>query len=687
MKPAVLNKIGFWIVFLLVILFPLFFLPITSEFYEFNKHILLVLGAGALLLVWALTFIVERQVKITRNPLGLPLLIIIAVWIISTLSQTPNRMDALLDPGSTLSIVALSVFFLTSLNFIKTNKELNLLVRGVIGSFSVVAILTLIWGSGLVTKIIPWTFAQSTLWSTTGNPLTVMVSLLVLVPLIAILIVKQKENSNAVLSLSVILFLFVIAAGLISYRLFRSPGNRPVFLSQSASWSIAMESLKLSPLFGSGPSTYLSDFTRFKPVTFNLTPNWNIRFSSASNYYLQILTTVGLTGLAAFLFLAFKVLDLFVRSIKSAIDSQAHTPALAAGASAVMIFVTFFFIPPGLTTLFLLFSLMVIIVSSHKLMGSSLVHEAHIDIVAATDSGVRTPILPWITLILVLGLLIPASFTLGKAYAAEVVFQTALTAASRNEGKNTYQAIIKAINLNPYKDTYHVAAAQTDLLLANSAATKSNLSADDRTLITNLVQQSIQEAKNAVALNPLKVTNVENLAAIYQNLLNFAQGADQWAVASYQQSIVLDPANPNLRIALGGIYFAQKNYDQAIQDFQQAADLKPDLANAFYNMSAAYKEKKDYANAYTAMQAVVAKIDRNSPDYPKAQGELDDLAKLAGAQAQAQTPAAPSPTQLEAPKPLPSPKVNPPITLPSNLGPATTGTPSPTPAPTPITAP
>ncbi len=202
-----------------------------------------------------------------------------------------------------------------------------------------------------------------------------------------------------------------------------------------------------------------------------------------------------------------------------------------------------------------------------------------------------------------------------------------------------------------------------------------------------MVQQAIREAKNAVTLNPTKVTNVENLAGIYQNLLNFAQGADEWSVASYRQAVLLDPTNPNLRISLGGIFYARKNYDEAIRLFQQAADLKPNYANAYYNMSAAYKEKKDYQNAYLAMQNVVNLIDKTTPDFLKAQGELEDLSKLIGAQTA--VPSQPVKSELEAPKALPSPKVNPPLNLPSDLGPQVTTTPAPqaSPAPTAVPAP
>ncbi len=684
-SPTLLHKIGFYIIVGLVFIFPLLFLPITSEYYEYNKHFLLLLSSAFLLLIWTLSFVLNHQVRITRNPLGLPILALLGVWIISTFSQTPNRLDALLEPGSTGTIIALSIIFITATSFIKTKKELDQLTHTLILSFSVLALISLLWGSGLAEKIVPWAFAKTPLWTPAGNPLTVLTSLLILVPFVGLLILRLKDNSSKVLALSIALFLFVISSGLIAYRLFRQPGNRPVFLSQQVSWAIAMESLKLSPLLGTGPSTYLSDFTRFKPVTYNLTPNWAIRFTSASNYYLQILTTLGLLGLTSMIFLAYKVIDLLVRSIRSASESPAHSGAIAALVSAALILTSLLFIPPSIITLFLLFILLILAISSFKLMGSSLVHEANIDIVAASDSGVRTPILPWISLLLALGLIIPGFYSLGKAYYAETYFQKAIFAAGKNEGRNTYQNLVSAINYNPAKDSYRVTASQTNLLLANSAATKTNLTAEDRTLITQLIQQSIQEAKNAVALNPFKATNVENLAAIYQNLLNFAQGADQWSIASYRQAIALDPTNPSLRISLGGIYFAQKNYDEAIRLFQQSADLKPDLANAFYNISAAYKEKKDYQNAFAAMQLVVSKLDRTSPDFSKAQSELEELAKLAGTTAQ--VPAAPEGTQLAAPQPLPTPKVNPPITLPSNLGPEATVTPAPSPAASPAPLP
>jgi tetratricopeptide (TPR) repeat protein len=693
MKSATLHKIGFYLVLFLTAIFPVFFLPITSEFYEFNKNFLLIGVSGILLLLLTVGFVVDKQVKITRSPFGLPILAVLITWLISTIARTPNRLDAILNPNQTGTIVALAIYYFTATNFIRTKRELDLLVAGLVGSFSLLAFSSILWGTGIMENVSPWAFAKVSVWTPTGNPLMTLSMLVILLPFLGILIAKQKENSNRMLALSVALFLFVAASGITAYRIFQNPANRPIFLSQSVSWSIAMEALKISPLIGTGADTYLTDFTRFRPVSYNMSENWNIRFNSASNYYLQILTTIGLLGLGAVAFLFLRVVTLLIRSLRSSSDASAHTTALTASVTAVILMASFFIVPPGAVSLFLLFTLLIMVVAAFKLMGSPLVHDANIDIVAASDSGIRTPILPLLSFALSLALVIVYGPTLAKAYYAEVAFQKGLTAVGKNDGKTAFESINTAIKFNPFRDSYRTAASQTYLLLANSAATKKDLTADDRDTITKLVQQSIQEAKNAVSLNPAKATNLVMLANVYQNLVNFAQGADQWAVASYQQAIALDPTNPELYVSLGGIYYARQNFDEALRLFLLAADRKPNYANAFYNISAAYKQKKDYQNAYVAMQQVINIVDKTSADYIKAKGELEDLGKLIGETSQ--VPAQPEKTELETAKPLPSPTVNPPIKLPSELGPetpTTTPTPSAAPsvspaAPTPTTAP
>jgi tetratricopeptide (TPR) repeat protein len=681
MKPsATIHKIAFWIITATVFLTPLFFLPVTSDFYEFNKQILLFIVSSVLFILLSVSFILDRQVRLVKSPLGLPLLAILAVWLGSTFFKSPNYFDAFFESGQTGTYVALILFFFSAINLLRTKKETDTVLYAYLSSLGLLAVVTILWASGLASGIINISWLKLPVWSPTGNPLASIILLATSIPFAITTLVREKGNSPKSLILSVLLFLSVIAGGLMGYRLFR-PGSeyQPLFLSQQDSWAIALESLKVSPLTGSGPATYLSDFSGYRPLTYNLGTNWAVRFSSASNYYLHLLTITGILGLVAYLFLVTRTVSLLRHVTHSSSESPFHALALSSIISALFLFILQLFIPPVMVVIFATFFLLTLAIASLRQLGSPLVTEANIDIVAATESGARTPILPWVSLFFSLVIAIPVFFFTYQAFAAETFFQKALTAAAANQGKTTYDNLIEAIRLNPYKDTYRVAYSQTNLLLANSIAGNANLTQDDRSTVAQLVQQSIREGKNAVSLNPTKVTNLENLAGIYRNLLGFADGADAWAIAAYQEAINVDPVNPNLRIALGGVQYALKNYDEAIKDFQAAADLKPNLANAYYNLAAAYREKGDLQNAVTAMQQVVTLVDPSSSDYTQAQSELTDLKKKLGTTAPAAVTPAPQQSELQAPKPLPTAAVKPPLELPSDLGPNVSTTPAPTP--------
>ena len=105
----------------------------------------------------------------------------------------------------------------------------------------------------------------------------------------------------------------------------------------------------------------------------------------------------------------------------------------------------------------------------------------------------------------------------------------------------------------------------------------------------------------------------------------FAKGADKFAIGSFNQAITLDPINPNLRVALGGVYYALGDFDKAIQTFEMAVLAKPDLANIHYNLSAAYREKGENQKAIDEMTTVLSLVAKDSPDYELAKAELENL--------------------------------------------------------------
>ena len=403
----------------------------------------------------------------------------------------------------------------------------------------------------------------------------------------------------------------------------------------------------------------------------------------ASNYYLQLLATTGIIGLGFYVFLILRTTTLFRRALRFASDSSWKTSATASVGTTLFFLIAQLFIPISLTYIFMTFVLFSISIAVFRQLGSPLVHEANIDLVASSESQSHSTILPWIVLPVFITISSLGTYFFVQNYRGELAYKKAIDGVSANNAQNTINALISAMDINPNSDTYRIAYSQINLTLAINLSNKKDLTDEDRTVITQLVQQSVQEAKNAITLNPTSASNMENLANIYRNLLNLTEGADAWTIAAYRQAVNLDPLSPNLRIALGSVYYALKNYDEAIKYFQQAVDLKPDFANASYNLSASYREKGDFQNAFNAMQSVVNNLDKSSPDYVKAQSELDELkTKLPVSTTPTPTPTSAVKSQLEAPLPIPSPKVSP-IELPADLAPNATTTPTPTLTPTP----
>jgi len=646
-KNLVINKIISWSIVALVGLTPLFFLPFTSEFYDFNKNSLLFVLCSILLIAWVLKMVLAKKVTFRRTPFDLPLLAVAGAFILSTLFSAPNKLETLWLVNGTGTIIALTILYFIITNNLKKqdqNKILSaLLVSGVI--LSLITIYQFIGlGETFIADDSPFAFLKLKSWTPAGGLLPLATFLIVvLVTALSQFFSRLKKRSSSTSALvSYLLSLLFILAGLVivAFQLFQ-PASRPLLLPFSIAWAIAVESFKNGKtfLFGIGSKSFLDAFSQFRPLSYNLTPFWAVRFGSSSNFYLHLLTTVGTLGLAAWLWFILKI-------VKARPLSLIHYSIF----SALLILL---FLPANFLLLFVLYILVTLLAIS----------------LPTGEYSEESRILPWTIFIPVFLLASGCLFFLGRTYAAEVYFKRSLDNIVKNDGANAYSNQIQAITLNPYNDIYRISYSQTNLLLAGALASKTDISDQDRQDITTLIQQSISEAKVAVSLNKNKIINWENLANIYRQLINFAEGADQWTIATLRQTINLDPINPELKLSLGGVYYALGNYDEAIRWFQQAVDNKVNFTNGYYNLSAAYKEKGDFKKAHEMMQITLSLIPTDSADYQKARDELEELGK--NLPAEAATPSATQPAEeipteslLNEPESLPSPVISPPIELP-----------------------
>jgi tetratricopeptide (TPR) repeat protein len=655
-------------------LVPLFFLTITPNFFSFNKRFLIYILASVSLIAFSLRTITRRRLQITLSPATKPLLALVAIYIISSVFQTPNTTQGLF--GHTSLVTALAIIFITTTSSQKNSFITKSTITSLIASVSL-ASLVAIYQSLEIGKAIGPDFLQSKTFNPIGGPLPLLTLTLTLLPATIYLGIKNSQWFLKLLTFTGVILMVVASIFQINYLLPSTPEASLNLLPLSAGWSIAVDIFKnwSTALLGTGPETFATTFTRLRPLRLNYLPVWNLRYSNSTNEILTILTTTGLLGLVSFI-------TSFTRTIsnsqKSLTSDPTHKSPLTVFTQISLIssFIILFLVPVSPTFLATSFILLAITSINLKLANHEQTQDIVINLVAApkkTSSQTNTAntILPWVYASLnfiIIGLF---WFFAGRMYQAAVLTKKAINTLN-TEAVASYNYQSQAYNLDPTNPTYRINFSQTSLALANSLAQRQDLSDQDKKDLAQLVEQAIREAKNATTLDPVNVFAWENLANLYRQLLNFAEGASDWTIASYSQAISLDPTNPALRLDIGGVLLSLKDYDNAVKFFEQAIERKSDWANAHYNLSSAYKAKENYPRALAEMRIVVQLLDPNTEDYQKAQDELQELENMVPATTPSSptepgiTPA-PEDIQLVTPTPIPSPVE--PVDLPDDAGP------------------
>jgi len=633
-----LNSIEKYLIIVGAGLFVVFVLPGFPSPYYIPKEIFLAVVISLALIISMVKSIIKGETKFATGKFDIAVILLMLVYILGSIVGATNKMEAFLYPGTTTFVILSALFYLVINQFTRRGKNavsLALFASGILLSISI-----LFTQLGIFAKIpqLP-AFMKDPTFNPLGANLQSIIYLLALLPIGIAQIIKEKEAVKR-LFFGVASAVIVFGVVLVGINLLPGKPQAVILPTWQTSWEVAIDTLKKSPLLGAGSSNYLSAFNLYRPISYNASNLWQVRFSSANNYYFTLITELGLLGLAAMVILLISIYKKLSADYKNRAWEEI---------SIVVLVVAFALFPTAPALIFLLMALLAVFSGSEEKTITIATNKVPATIVAA----------PVFLAILALG------FFGTKAVMAENYYNKSLEALSANNAKDTYNYMAQAEKMNPYVDRYHASMAQVDMALANSIATKKDITDADRTTITQLVQQAIAEGKATVTLNQTRSGNWEVLAQIYRSIMSFAEGSDQFAVQTYTQAVALDPINPDLRISLGGVYYALADYDNAISAFQLAVVAKSDLANAHYNLAAAYAAKKDYDKAITEMNTVLSLIPQGSDDYKTATTVLDQL--------KAQKPATTTTSEnLTSPTTTEKTNVQPPITLPSEATPPAT---------------
>ncbi len=672
---GLLRLVSRYLIIATVFLFPIFFLPITQEFFVTQKFYLMLFSSLVLLGLIGVSILISRKLHTINTPFIRITVALLAVKGVSLLFASTNRIQALyILPTGLLPLAASLLFFIGALYiYVETKKELPL--KQALGAGALIASLVSIvfyfnpFESASLSASL--TFLKNQQFSVLGNIFdSALFFGFIIVGGIGSLFSSSSHKMSFKPSMKLLgVLVSAIALGMMITLLLKTDSKTQAKFQLppiGASWNANVETLKnpKTALIGIGIDNYDVLFTGTKSPTYNSTDSWQVNYTLSRSHFLHLWAESGILGLLTMLIL-FVYLVREVNGLFEAKDPDALMYALLGGYLSLV----FVLLPASYIMIVLFFIYLIALVQR------SLHHE---DQPTTTFNLAHMPLAYVSLFILCICTVVGTSYFASKTYASEISFKKSIDAIRTNNGREVYTNLQKAVQANPYIERYRSQFAQVNLLLANNIAQKENITDDERQAAGQFVQQSIAEAKALVALNPNRASNWNTLAVIYRNIINVAQGADAWTIASYQEAIKHDPANPLLHLNLGGVYYGAKNYEGSTKSFERAVSLKPDWANAHYNYAWSLFQEGKTAAAVSVMQNVLTLLDEKSEDYKTAQTNFDvfkekldaestESAQLKpGLQAPTDSTATQSPLQLPA---SPAAQLSPAIKLPESSAP------------------
>ncbi len=668
-KYRIIDGIIFGAISLIFFLCPLFFTGVVAQGLGFEKMMLFYLLTLIGSVAWVTKGVISGELRITRTPLDIPVIASLVLVIISV-AFSVSRKDSILGYyGSPVkSLAAVVVFILFYYLFINNINipRLKKLFWVFSASAALISAFSLLQLNGIY--ILPLDFAKQINFNPLGSLSALTMGLVVMLPFLVVGAAQYRDiaskgdrqsagmtamqiflgvvvlaalavlfilngftywpvavitivivlmfylskvvpisNNNLVVPVGVFLFLIIfLVFG--NINVFNKSLPAEVSLSRSTSFNIARQSIKSDPFFGSGLGTYYYIFTKYKQPEFNASPLWNVRFDSATVFWFELLSTVGVLGTLAIVIVVLTILSmLFIALLKT--KENAARPILLASLSGLIASIL-------LASMFSLNNSLLILMFLVGAFATAAAVTVYPERFSTLELSFRTSpkyALALAAVFLTVTAGVAVLLTMGvKLYLADIYAKRSLS-AEKIEDKISY--LEKAISLSPQQDTYYISLANQYMALANQTA----LSGGDQNSIQQYLNSAINNGKKSIEINPSSAADNEAVALIYENASFYTRGALEWAEKHYQEVMRLDPQSPTPYLRTALVNMARSNVEtdpneknfyiqEAIKKYDESLAKKSDLAAAYYGKAIAEEKlnKMDDAIEHLKSAAVIA---------------------------------------------------------------------------------
>ncbi len=332
-------------------------------------------------------------------------------------------------------------------------------------------------------------------------------------------------------------------------RQLQHPSHGGILTARRDFWFSAWCAFLSSPLWGTGPFTYGTQFMRYTPI-----PPWR-PYPHAHSYLLTTAAETGLIGLAASGWMAWAIAVAFRRRWHSA--GREHRLLMAGCSAGLLGFSVHSLVDNHVAVPAIALPLIVALaLALNEQLGQGA--EAR-----ERGAGLRVGVL------LVPGLILAAgAFWSDLAYWP---FIQGVQWANRGQWAQAAPLIDKAASLDPYLAFYQLQSGYVHGRLAAKDGTRSTSSGQAH------LEQAIERYERGIALEPYYSLNHANLASLY-----WQAGREDEALQQMKMAIKLAPEESLYHLNLG-YYYEQLGFNEdAVREYQLFLNEKPSLAEGIY---------------------------------------------------------------------------------------------------------
>jgi len=651
------DRAPFFIVGVLLLLLPFFFIPSVLVAIPAAKALLIFVAVALTTIAWVLTALRDGSVSFPRTWLLVAFGALSLVYLLASVFFGQMGTSLVGDGATTdtfVSILAASLLVLLIPAAVRSKRDMLLSYAAVIIGFLVVFLIQLV---RLFVDVD--TFTLSALFTSTAtvfgkwNDLGIFSGLILLLSVLALELFRTDKVVRTVLYVVSVLSVFMLAVvqftpvwyvvGIffllfviyqLSLRQRSSAGSFfPVFAgivvvlaaffifaggpvettltnqfntgqvevrpSWEATFSVAGETLRESPVFGAGPNRFSEAWFMNKPDGVNGTAFWNVAFNMGVGFIPTSLVTVGLLGFIAWIAVLILFLYLGARYLfRSSYDPTSRYFVISSFLGALYAWIFFVIYTPGLvmfTMAFILTGLFLASLQQAHVIGNwtfSFSEHQTYNFVGALIS---------VVVIIVVG--VGAYATISR-FSGGVLHRQGIVRAQAGDIDGAERSVQRALQFGERALLYRtLAGIQTTQL--NSVLQQEGVGVEElRTQFQSVLSNAVSSAQRATAVADGDYRNFMILGRIYADLVPVGvQGAYDTALQTYENARERSPHAPDVLLALANLEVRNGNNTAAREYIFEALDIKPNYTDAIFLLSQIDIAEGNVAQAISSVEA------------------------------------------------------------------------------------